>query len=228
MIEIVLVRHAEPDWEPGGRAVDEPVLTPRGLRQAACVVDALRAERFDHVYVSPLPRAQQTAAPLLDELGMEAETEGWLQEFGLPSLEGRTSEQVQRFFEGAMRRDMDQWWEALPGGEAFREFCGRIDGGLRGLLARHGIGEGEDGGHRIWKLPAEDLRILIVAHQGTNAVLVSNLLGGEPLPWTWLGFRSCHAGVSRLHTLRAASGAIWVLDYLNRVTHLAPIGELTY
>lgn len=228
MIEIVLVRHAEPDWEPGGRAVDEPVLTDRGLRQAECVVDALGEERFDHIYVSPLPRAQQTAAPLLARLGNAAKTEPWLAEFGLPSLEGRTSEEVQRFFERAMRRDMDQWWEALPGGEAFRDFCGRIDGGLREVLARHGIQEGEDGGHRIWQAAETDLRLLIVAHQGTNAVIVSHLLGGEPLPWTWLGFRNCHAGISRLHTLRAASGSIWALDYLNRVTHLAPIGELTY
>ena len=36
-MEIVLVRHAQPDWEPGGRAVDDPGLTELGRSQAECV-----------------------------------------------------------------------------------------------------------------------------------------------------------------------------------------------
>ncbi len=92
VIEIVLVRHGEPDWEPGGRAVDHPVLSERGRRQAECVADELAGQEFDGVYVSPLPRAQETAAPLLQRTGWSAQIEPWLEELRLPSLEGKTSD----------------------------------------------------------------------------------------------------------------------------------------
>ncbi len=229
MIEIVLARHAEPDWEPGGRAVDHPVLTERGRQQALCLADELAGEEFDEIYVSPLPRAQETAAPLLERSGRPTRTESWLEELRLPPLEGRTSDEVAVFFEQARARDMADWWEPLPGGENFRHFYDRVAGGVEGLLlGKHRLSVHEDGGHRIWSLPSEPRRFLMVAHQGTNAVVLSHLLGIEPVPWAWIRFHGCHAGISRVHTTPAAGGAVWVIEHFNRVTHLAPIGELTY
>ncbi len=229
MIEIVLVRHAEPDWEPGGFAVDHPVLTERGRAQAECVAESLGAERFDAIYSSPLPRTVETAAPLLERLGREATVEPWLEELRLPPLEGKTQDEVTRFFEQARSRDMEQWWQALPGGEPFRHFYERVSAGIEGLLiGHHRMSTHENGGHRIWSLPREPRRILVLGHQGTNAVILSHLLGIDPVPWAWVRFQSCHAGISRVHTTAAASGAIWVLDYFNRAAHLAPIGQLTY
>lgn len=229
MIEIVLARHAEPDWEPGGRAVDHPVLTERGRRQAECLAEALVDEHFDAIYSSPLPRTVETGAPLLERIQREAKIEHWLEELRLPPLEGKTSDEVARFFAEARARDMEAWWEALPGGEHFRHFYERVSGGLEGLLlGDHRLRVHEDGSHRLWALPDDDLRVLILAHQGTNAVILSHLLGIDPVPWAWIRFQCCHAGLSRVHTVPAASGAVWVLDYLNRVTHLASIGQLTY
>ena len=229
MIEIVLVRHAEPDWEPGGRAVDHPVLTERGKRQAECLADELGGEQFDEVYSSPLPRTRETGAPLCARLGVAPKIQPWLEELRLPPLEGKTSDEVQRFFERARERDIDSWWKAMPGGEPFRHFYERVTGGIEGLLTGSlRLGIHEDAGHRIWRLPPGDRRLLILAHQGTNAVLLSHLLGIEPVPWAWIRFRGCHAGISRVHTTPAASGALWVLEHFNRVTHLAPIGQLTY
>lgn len=229
MIEIVLVRHAEPDWEPGGRAVDHPVLTDRGRRQADCLADALADEHFDAIYASPLPRAVETGEAALKRMDREAEVQHWLEELRLPPLEGKTSDEVARFFAEARSRDMADWWEALPGGEHFHHFYERVSGGLEGLLlGDHRLRIHEDGGHRLWSLPDQDQRVLIFAHQGTNAVILSHLLGIDPVPWAWIRFQSCHAGLSRVHTSPAASGAVWVLDYFNRVTHLAPLGELTY
>ena len=69
MTEVVLVRHAQPDWEPDGRAVDQPALTCVGREQARRTAAALAAERFDHVYVSPLRRAVETAEPIAEALG---------------------------------------------------------------------------------------------------------------------------------------------------------------
>ena len=229
MIEIVVVRHAEPDWEPGGLAVDHPVLTERGRAQAECVADALASEPFDVIYGSPLPRALETAQPLLERRGGQAQIEPWLEELRLPPLEGKTQEEVARFFREARSRDMDDWWQAMPGGEHFRHFYERVSSGVEGLLVgHHRLRIHENGGHRVWQLPDEPRRILILAHQGTNAVILSHLLGIDPVPWAWLRFQSCHAGISCVHTVPAASGAVWVLDFFNRVTHLTPVGQLTY
>jgi len=229
VIEIVLARHAEPDWEPGGRAVDHPVLTERGREQARCLAEDLAAEHFDHVYVSPLPRALETAEPFLERTEHQAHIEPWLEELRLPKLEGKTSDEVQKFFEEARSRDLEQWWDGLPGGEPFRHFYERVSSGIEGLLlGPHRMTIHEDAGHRVWSLPEEPRRLLVVAHQGTNAVILSHLLGIDLVPWAWMRFHSCHTGVSRLHTLPAAGGTVWVLEHFNRVTHLASIDQLTY
>lgn len=229
MIEIILVRHAEPDWEPAGRAVDEPVLTECGRLQARCLADELADENFDAVYVSPLPRALETAAPLLERIGQQAHVEPWLEEMRLPPLEGRTTEEIQKFFAEARGREIEHWWDALPGGEAFRHFYERVSSGIEALLlGHHRLRIHQDEGHRLWEAPEGDRRLLVVAHQGTNAVILSHLLGIERVPWAWIRFQCCHAGISRIHTVPAASRAVWVLDHFNRVTHLAPVGQLTY
>jgi len=223
-VEIVLVRHAQPEWEPGGRAVDDPGLTEFGHAQARCVADALAGERFDGVIVSPLRRVVETAAPVLARLGVEGRHASWLREMTLSSLEGSTSEQVRAYFEHARARELDHWWDGLPGGESFRHFYERVTGGLEGLLAEHHrVSIHEDASHRLWRIPDPTRRLLVIAHEGTNAVLISHLLGLDPVPWAHLHFSSSWAGISRLHTVKITGGALFALESFNRVDHLAPV-----
>lgn len=225
-MEIVLVRHAQPDWEPDGRAVDHPALTPFGARQAEATAKALAAERFDHLYVSPLERAQATAEPIAAALGLEPEVESWLEELRLPSLEGSTSEEVQAFFRKARARELERWWEASgTGGESFRHFYERVSGGIEALLAgNHEARVHAEGAHRLWDLSNPDQRILIVAHEGTNAVILSHLLGIEPIPWAYVRFSTVWCGISRVETIPIAGTRVWVLRHFNRVEHLAALG----
>ena len=67
-MEIVLIRHGEPEWVRSGLSVDDPPLTTRGCQQAEAMAAALSREQFDEVLVSPLQRARQTAIPLLRAL----------------------------------------------------------------------------------------------------------------------------------------------------------------
>ena len=226
MIELVLVRHGQPDWEPDGRAVDEPGLTSLGREQAECVAEALADQHFDHAYASTLRRAAETAAPVARRLGRELECLSWLEEMRPPTLEGRTPEEVQEFFASASLRDLDRWWDGLPGGESFRHFYERITGGVEDLLTvGHGMQIHANSGFRIWQLPPEDQRILIVSHQGTAAVILSHLLGIEPVPWAWIRFTTAWAAVSAVRTEPVANGHVWVLDYFNRSRHLAGLPE---
>jgi probable phosphoglycerate mutase len=227
MIEIVLVRHGEPDWEPGGRAVDEPVLTPLGHEQARRVAIELGNEQFDAVYVSPLVRAVETAEPVLEALGVKPRVESWLAELRLPELQGMTPEQVQRFFEQARARDLETHWEGLPGGETFRHFYERITTGVEELLVGgHRLGLHQNTGHRVWQVPETDAqKILIVAHAGTNAVILSHLLGIEPVPWAYIRFESAWAGISRIRTVPLAGRCVWALGCFSRTGHLAGLPD---
>jgi probable phosphoglycerate mutase len=220
-MEIVLVRHGEPDWEPDGFAVDDPELTARGRAQAERAAEALARESFDALYVSPLRRARETAEPIAKRLGLEAQTASWMRELGLPPMAGIAKAEVRRFFEEARARDLEKWWDGPPGGESFRHFHERVVAGVESLLVgEHRMSLHEDSGHRIWRLPDADRRILLVAHEGTNALVVSHLLGIDPVPWEWVRFSSCWAGISRLRTMPVASGAVWVLACFNDEAHL--------
>src|SRR5262249_47457743 len=162
-----------PDWEPNGRAVDHPALSEHGRAQAEALADTLGGERFDACYTSTLRRAIETAAPIGRALGAAFEQCSWLAELRLPALEGRT----------ARARDAEKWWDGLPGGESFRHLVERVSSGLETLLeGEHGLRSHDNTGYRLWRplSGAADRRILIVAHEGTNAVILSRLLDVEP------------------------------------------------
>ena len=223
-MEIVLARHAQPDWEPDGSAVDDPGLTRLGRDQAKLAAEALSDRHFDAFYVSPLRRTIETARPIADALGMEPEVRSWLRELTLPSMEGFTAERVQAFFREANARHLDYWWDAMPGGESVRHFYERVSGGIEGLLqGDHRLGIHKISGHRIWHPPEDRQRILIVAHEGTNAVLISHLLGIEPVPFAWVRFSHAWAGISVVHTLDVAGGSVFSVESFNRTSHLAPL-----
>jgi probable phosphoglycerate mutase len=220
-MELVLVRHAEPDWEPGGRAVDHPRLTGLGREQARRTARVLAKESFDGFYVSPLRRALETAEPIAEALGLEPRVAPWLSEFELPSLEGRTVEEVQAFFHAARVRHLEKWWDGFPGGEAFRHFYQRTSAGIEKLLTEaYRLGVRCEGRHRLWQIPDPPPRILVVAHEGTCSVILSHLLGIEPVPWAWLRFSITCSGIARLGTTDVADGAVWVLRSFNQVEHL--------
>ena len=221
-MEIILVRHGQPDWEPGGLAVDNPELTPLGHAQARCVARALADEHFDAIYVSPLLRAVQTAEPLLKERGESLRTFPWLREMGMPVLEGQTTEQIREYFAQVHSRKVEDWWEGMPGGERFQHFYERVSAGAEAILSdAHGVEIHEEQPHRLWRLSDPSARILIVAHEGTNAALITHLLGLEPVPWLHLHFSSAWCGISRLHSIRLGDHHLWSLEFFNRVDHLS-------
>jgi broad specificity phosphatase PhoE len=225
-LEIVLVRHAQPDWEPDDRAVDNPGLTALGQRQADCVATTLLLEDFDAVYLSPLLRVGETAAPFLGASDHKGEVRDWLRETGLPSLKGQTRAQVEDYFARANAREFGEWWDGLPGGERFRHFYERVSGGIETLLGDgHAAGIHEEAGQRLWEIAEPEQRIVIFAHEGTNAVLVSHLIGVDPVPWTHLRFSTSWAGITRLRTKPVGSRWVWSLEAFNRVDHLAPSAE---
>lgn len=219
-MELVLVRHGQPEWVRQGRNVDDPVLTEVGQRQAACAAEALAAERFDRILVSPLVRARQTAAPVEEALGTRAEVVDWLAEIRNPVWEG-TDHDTERIFAEARRRPAEQHWDGLPGGESFRDFHDRVVGGLTGLLAAVGVSPATTA-LPLWTVTEPERRVLVVAHAGTNSVILTHLLGVRPVPWEWERFVLHHASISHAMPLMIGEGWSFSLLRLSDTRHLTP------
>ena len=91
------MRHGEPEWVRDGLSIDDPPLTARGHRQAELLAEWLGegGETFDEVYVSPMVRARQTAAPILARLGHEEVIADWLEEIRNPIWQGTPAEKAE-------------------------------------------------------------------------------------------------------------------------------------
>ena len=80
-MELVLVRHALPVRRELTSGIADPELAPDGLRQADRLADYLASEDIAAMYVSPLKRAQETAAPLAKRLGITPVVDDDISEF---------------------------------------------------------------------------------------------------------------------------------------------------
>jgi probable phosphoglycerate mutase len=222
---LTLVRHGDPDWAPNrGPSVEDPGLTPYGVRQAQAVATALARTPVDFLYVSPYRRARETAAPIARATGREARVVDGLAEIGV-AVAGLGQEDVDRYFQAAARRPLAEHWDGWPGAETFRAFHARVTAALGALLAEHGIHGAREHDFTVWSAPEKPVSIVVVAHGGTNSVLLTHLLDVEPVPWEWLRFESQLAAYSVAEARPlGARGSVWSLQNFNEVDHLRAAG----
>jgi broad specificity phosphatase PhoE len=224
---IILLRHGEPDWYPDGASaqVGDAGLTRLGEAQARCAAEALAKGRVDAIYVSPLRRAKETAAPLAAATGLRVTTVPDLAEISVAGAVGLSQRDVDRYFLDSMRRPLSEHWHGWPGSERFRDFHARVCKGLCDVLARHRITPSREQEFTIWEQPERPETIVIVAHGGTNAVLLTHLLDIPPVPWEWIRFESELAAYSILQARPLGQrGCIWSLVDFNEVDHLRSAG----
>jgi probable phosphoglycerate mutase len=218
-MEIVLVRHAEPEWARDGLSIDNPGLTERGREQAQLLAERLAHERFDAVFVSPMVRTRQTAEPVLAALGVDdPPIEDWLEELRMPDWTGTPSEEVEELFRQAAARPVEQHWDGMAGGEPFRDFHERVTKGVSATLAELGVTPHAD--PPLWEVDDPEGRVLFVAHAGTNATVIGHLLGIEPTPWEWERFVMFHASFSVLRPVRIGHGFSFSLYRLGDAEHI--------
>lgn len=220
-MEVVLIRHGEPEWVLEGLNVDNPPLTTRGRRQAEAMAEALRGEHFDEVFCSPLNRARQTAAPLFAALGRDENVDPWLEEIRNPIWHGTPQEKADEAYREQRRRPSAERWRGLEGGEPVDEFVERIRLGARLFFAERGAAR-VDMPLPVWHIDQPDRKIALVAHAGTNSVVICHLLGLDPTPWEWDRFVIGHASISRLESLELGDGHTFSLTKLSDGEHLEP------
>ena len=221
-MDLLFIRHGEPGAD--------GALTEAGRREAALLAERLAALNVCEYNVSPLLRAQQTAAPTLRRLGCEGIVRPWLREFEIPVVRPDRPEP------GNVPWDwLPQDWLAEPcflSESAWRE-NGRFrdagvgeayDGVIRAfdaLLAEHGYER--DG--RLYRVRrGSDDTLAFICHFGLICVLLSHLLSCSPMV-LWHGLALPTSSVTTLHTEERRPGlAVFRAAALGDVSHLYAAG----
>jgi probable phosphoglycerate mutase len=192
-MDLLLIRHGRPERIDGGGGPADPGLTELGHRQSKAMADWLAAESLDAIYVSPMARARQTAAPLEAAVGMAATVEPDVVEFDadadhyLPTEEAKADAQVWRDFL-ALHRDRD-----------LSDFGATVNTALESIVERH-----------------RGQRVAVVCHGGVVNVWAAHILG---LPMNMF-FEPGYTSVSRF--IAASSGERSIRS-LNEMGHLRAI-----
>lgn len=221
-MEIVILRHAEPEWVKDGFSVDNPPLTSRGREQARLAAQTLVNEHFDEIFVSPLVRTRETARPLLDDLGRDLVIAEWLEEIRNPIWHGTPQERAEAAWKAEKSKSSHERWTGIEGGESVSDFVDRINIGVSLFLEENGLFR-SDNSLPVWHEGEdfqEDKKIALIAHAGTGSVSLCHMLGLQPTPWEWERFVIGHASINRISTLRLGDGITFGLTRLSDNEHL--------
>lgn len=212
---LILVRHAETEaninqvWQGD---LDAP-LTRRGQQQV--VATAARLAHFHALvgihrfYVSPLPRAQSTAAAIAEAIGLPAIVESGLREFSLGDWEGRSFRELREVENLWGRWEVDPAF-APPSGESPTTFNRRATLTLLNLVVRH---------------PGETL--LAVTHGAFISSVLATWLGKDPGKWRDYDPHNCAVTVL-VAGAGSGGGLVWRGDVVNDISHLPLAARADY
>ena len=194
-VELLLIRHALPQRvEVVGRPAD-PELADVGHRQAMALAEWLAHERLDALYVSPMRRARQTAAPIASVTGLDPVVEEGVAEFD------RHAEAYVPMEE--LKATNDPRWQELIDGKYFEDgdldaetFQRTVVGSVDRIIADH-----------------RSQHVAVVCHGGVINAYVGHVLGLEE----FLFFEPTYTGITRI---RASSAGHRMIVTLNEFPHL--------
>ncbi|TDD84757.1 histidine phosphatase family protein [Actinomadura darangshiensis] len=200
--EVLLIRHgasapARPDRPfPLVDGQGDPELAPEGREQAERIGERLAEEKLDAIYVTPLRRTSETAAPLAGRLGLEPHVEAGLREVHLGDWEGGLfRKMVAENDPVAQRMFVEERWDVIPGAESGEVFAGRVEESLTRLAAAHAGG-----------------RIAVFTHGGVIAQALAATTGSRPFAF----LAADNGSISRLVRL----GDLSSIRGFNDVSHL--------
>ena len=140
--QILLIRHGSsigPTMETltfGEVTITNPPLSADGLVQAEALARHLADEPLSRIFVTPLQRTQQTAAPLLAKLGLEPTVIAELREVHLGDWEHSFHEHAAAGNPLVGRMFAEESWEVIPRAEPIAEFAGRLKSGIETIASQ--------------------------------------------------------------------------------------------
>lgn len=108
----------------------DPPLTEAGHGQALALSERLANLRIDELFITPLQRTAQTAAPIAERLGLEPTVMGDLREVHLGDWEGQLNARVQSGENLSKQLFLTERWDVIPNAEPMEEFEARIASGI--------------------------------------------------------------------------------------------------
>jgi 2,3-bisphosphoglycerate-dependent phosphoglycerate mutase len=202
--EVILIRHGASEVALQGAPfplVDgrsDPNLSDAGYEQAKAIASRLAPEGIGRVFVTPLRRTQQTAAPLAEAIGVEPTIVEELVEVHLGDWEGgefriraaNNDPLVRRMFE-------EERWDVIPGAESLDSLGRRVRVGVE----------------RIVDLTGPDAVAVAISHGGVIGELCRQATKSRP-------FAFVHTDNGSVTRLIIRSSGRWLLRSFNEVSHL--------
>lgn len=195
---LYVIRHADPIYDPDS-------LTEKGKRQAEALGRRLSVHGLDKIYCSPMIRAQMTAQPACELLGIKPEILDWTSEvhasndfgfhdpdrnniwtwsFGINPTRYKTKENI------ALG---DKWYEAFPFNQTkSKEGWERITKASDEFFESLGY---KREGMKYKILNHTEERVAVFCHYGFGTTWLANLLGINPILF-WSTFDINHSGVT--------------------------------
>ena len=197
-MQLLLVRHALPLRSEPGEGAD-PELSDVGLEQAMRLPKAFDRHSIARVLSSPQRRAQQTAQPVADALGLELQIDDRLAEYDRDLAHYVPIEQI--------REEFPDEWERLarghlPSGVDEDAFVARVFAAIDDVVA--------SGDH--------DDTVALFSHGGVINVILHRILGTEKL----LLFPIDYASVTRLRYSRTGDFTVAEVNGTEHVWDLLP------
>ncbi len=222
-MRILIIRHGEPNYK-----LD--ALTEKGKREAALLAERLSRIPADAYYVSPLGRAQETAAYTLRRVGRTAVTLPWLQEFHGRSVNPATGlshipwdYHVDEWARHPLLYDPDRWVEdPLVRDGDVAQVWEETKAGLDALLSAHGYTR--DGS--VYRCQDNrDGTIMLFCHFAVGTAILAHLINTSPVP-LWQGFLWTTSAVTTVVTQERRPGEIeFRCVSAGDVSHLLQGGE---
>ena len=231
-MEIVLVRHGQPEWRAGGEYTLDPCLTKLGLEQAILSASALQGQRYEGLWVSDLKRAKETLIPFEEVLDFGSLTVfPWLREMSdakEKSLFGKSKEEISNFFIERNTRPFEEWLENYHG-QYFTGYSLNILKNLEEELLPLGVSVLKSETEKVFSIKGPEKRdLLIVSHAGTMSVLLSFFLDIPLYPWTWRRFLPAHGAHTSLRSTRVEDGYVFRMKKFNDTSFYDNESLVTY
>jgi len=195
-VDLLLVRHGLPERIEGAEGPADPVLTEEGIRQAARLADWLGHEHVDHLMSSTLRRAQETAAPLSERLGLDVELVQGLSEFDADADSYIPIEELRQTRDPRFFALVEGRWDELGSSVDPNAFADLVFTTIEGVIER---------------FPGQ--RVAVVCHGGVINLYLGRILGVERHLW----FEPAYTSINRVAASRDGHRTI---VSLNETAHL--------